>query len=259
MTDRCPDAYVELAHGLADAAGEIVREHFRRPCAVSVKPDSTPVTEADRSAERAMRTIIEAAAPDHGIAGEEFGAVRGDAEYVWHLDPIDGTKAFIAGVPVFGTLIGLAREGRPVFGVIDQAVSGERWAGGDGHPCALNGERAACRGGVDLADAVLFTTSPDTYRDGELDALDRLRGAVGLTRYGADCYAFGLVAAGHADIAIECGVKDHDYCALAPIVESAGGVMTNWEGAPVTLGTDTRVIAAGSAELHRAAVSRLGG
>ena len=259
MTDRCPDAYVELAHGLADAAGEIVRGFFRRPCAVSVKPDSTPVTEADRAAEWAMRTIIEEAAPDHGIAGEEFGTVRGDAEYVWHLDPIDGTKAFIAGVPVFGTLIGLARDGRPVFGVIDQAVSGERWAGGGGHPCTLNGGRATCRGGVDLADAVLFTTSPDAYRDGDLDALDRLRGVVGLTRYGADCYAFGLVASGHADISIECGVNDYDYCALVPVVESAGGAMTNWEGAPVMLGTDTRVVAAGDAELHRAAVSLLGG
>ena len=259
MTDRCPDAYVELAHGLADAAGDIVRGYYRRPCAVSTKPDSTPVTEADRAAERAMRTILEAAAPDHGIAGEEFGVVRGDAEYVWYLDPIDGTKAFIAGVPVFGTLIGLAREGRPVFGVIDQAVSGERWAGGAGRPCALNGERATCRRGTGLADAVLFTTSPDAYEDGDLEALERLRSAVGLTRYGADCYAFGLVAAGHADIAIECGVNDYDYCALVPVVESAGGAMTNWEGAPVTLGTDTRVIAAGDAELHRATVARLGG
>ena len=259
MTDRCPAAYVELAHRLADAAGDIVRAYFRRSYDIATKADSTPVTEADRAAERAMRDILEEAVPDHGISGEEFGTARGDAEHVWYLDPIDGTKAFIAGVPVFGTLIGLARGGRPLFGVIDQAVSGERWAGGGGHPCTFNEGRAACRGGVDLANAVLFTTSPDLYERDDLEALDRLRGDAGLVRYGADCYAFGLVAAGHADIAIECRLKDHDYCALVPVVESAGGTMTNWEGAPVTLGTDTRVVAAGSAELHRAAVSRLGG
>ena len=259
MPDRCPDAYVTLAHALADAAGEIVRGYFRQPYDIATKPDATPVTEADRAAEQAMRAILEDREPDHGIFGEEFGTVRADAEYVWYLDPIDGTKAFIAGVPVFGTLIGLARNGRPVFGVIDQAVSGERWSGGAGHAGKLNEAAATCRSGVDLSNAVLFTTSPDAYENGDLDALDRLRDKVSFVRYGTDCYAFGLVAAGHADIAIECGVSDYDYCALVPIVESSGGMMTNWEGAPVTLGTDTRVIAAGSAELHGAAIDLLRG
>ena len=259
MSDRCPDAYVTLAQELADAAGEIVRGYFRQSYDIATKPDATPVTEADRAAEQAMRAILEDRQPDHGIFGEEFGTVRADAEYVWYLDPIDGTKAFIAGVPLFGTLIGLARHGRPVFGVIDQAVSGERWSGGAGHPSTLNEAAATSRSGVDLPNAVLFTTSPDAYENGDLDALDRLRDTVGLVRYGADCYAFGLVAAGHADIAIECGVNDYDYCALVPIVESAGGMMTNWEGAPVTLGTDTRVIASGSAELHGAAIGLLKG
>lgn len=259
MSDRCPDAYVTLAHELADAAGEIVGGYFRQPYDIVTKPDATPVTEADRAAEQAMRAILEDREPDHGIFGEEFGTVRADAEYVWYLDPIDGTKAFIAGVPVFGTLIGLARNGRPVFGVIDQAVSGERWSGGAGHPGKLNEAAATCRTGVDLSNAVLFTTSPDAYENGDLNALDRLRDKVGFVRYGTDCYAFGLVAVGHADIAIECGVSDYDYCALVPIVESAGGMMTNWEGAPVTLGTDTRVIASGSAELHGAAIDLLRG
>ena len=259
MSDRCPDAYVTLAHELADAAGEIVGGYFRQPYDIVTKPDATPVTEADRAAEQAMRAILEDREPDHGIFGEEFGTVRADAEYVWYLDPIDGTKAFIAGVPVFGTLIGLARNGRPVFGVIDQAVSGERWSGGAGHPGKLNEAAATCRTGVDLSNAVLFTTSPDAYENGDLNAFDRLRDKVGFVRYGTDCYAFGLVAAGHADIAIECGVSDYDYCALVPIVESAGGMMTNWEGAPVTLGTDTRVIASGSAELHGAAIDLLRG
>lgn len=259
MPDRCPDAFVTLAHQLANAAGEIVRGYFRQSYDIVTKPDATPVTEADRAAEQAMRTILEQREPEHGIFGEEFGTVRADAEYIWYLDPIDGTKAFIAGVPVFGTLIGLARRGRPVFGVIDQAVSGERWSGGAGHPSKLNEAPATCRSGVDLPNAVVFTTSPDAYEDGDLDALDRLRDKVGLMRYGTDCYAFGLVAAGHADIAIECGVSDYDYCALVPIVEAAGGMMTNWEGDPVTLGTDTRVIASGSAELHQAAISQLAG
>ena len=259
MSDRCPDAYVALAHKMADAAGEAVRGYFRRAYDIVTKPDATPVTEADRAAEQAMREILEQHEPAHGIFGEEFGTVRGDAEYVWYLDPIDGTKAFIAGIPVFGTLIGLARNGRPVFGIIDQAVSGERWAGGLGHACQLSDATVTTRKGVDLTNAVLFTTSPDAYEGDDLDALDRLRGSVELVRYGADCYAFGLVAAGFADVAIECGVNDYDYCALVPIVESAGGTMTNWEGNPVTLGTDTRVIASGDAGLHRAAISRLAG
>ncbi len=259
MSDRCPDAYVALAHKMADAAGEAVRGYFRRAYDIVTKPDATPVTEADRAAEQAMREILEQHEPAHGIFGEEFGTVRGDAEYVWYLDPIDGTKAFIAGIPVFGTLIGLARNGRPVFGIIDQAVSGERWAGGLGHACQLSDATVTTRKGVDLTNAVLFTTSPDAYEGDDLDALDRLRGSVELVRYGADCYAFGLVAAGFADVAIECGVNDYDYCALVPIVESAGGTMTNWEGNPVTLGTDTRVIASGDADLHRAAISRLAG
>ncbi len=259
MSDRCPDAYVTLAHKMADAAGEAVRGYFRRAYDIVTKPDATPVTEADRAAEQAMREILEQHEPAHGIFGEEFGTVRGDAEYVWYLDPIDGTKAFIAGIPVFGTLIGLARNGRPVFGIIDQAVSGERWAGGLGHACQLSDATVTTRKGVDLTNAVLFTTSPDAYEGDDLDALDRLRGSVELVRYGADCYAFGLVAAGFADVAIECGVNDYDYCALVPIVESAGGTMTNWEGNPVTLGTDTRVIASGDAGLHRAAISRLAG
>lgn len=244
---------------MADAAGEIVRTYFRKSYDIVTKPDATPVTEADRAAEQAMRKLLEETQPEHGIFGEELGTVRTDAEYVWYLDPIDGTKAFIAGVPVFGTLIGLAHRGRPVLGVIDQAVSGERWIGEAGHSCTLNGAVVQCRNGVDLASAILFTTSPDAYEDANLDALDRLRDSVGLVRYGTDCYAFGLVAAGHADIAIECGMNDYDYCALVPIVESAGGVMTNWEGAPMTLGRDTRVIATASAELHRAAVSLLTG
>lgn len=259
MPDHCPDAYVTLAHALADAAGEIVRGYFRQCYDIATKPDATPVTEADRAVEQAMRAILEDRVPDHGIFGEELGAVRANAEYVWYLDPIDGTKAFIAGVPVFGTLIGLARHGMPVFGVIDQAVSGERWSGGAGYPSTLNEAPATSRSGVDLPNAVVFTTSPDTYENGDLDVLDRLRDKAGLMRYGADCYAFGLVAAGHADIAIECGVNDYDYCALVPIVESAGGVMTNWEGAPVTLGTDTRVIASGSTELHGVAIDLLRG
>jgi len=257
VSDRCPDAYVDLAHKMADVAGEIVRSYFRQSYDIVTKPDATPVTEADRAAEQAIRVVLEQHEPTHGIFGEEFGSVRDDAEYVWYLDPIDGTKAFIAGVPVFGTLIGLARNGRPIFGIIDQAVSGERWAGGLGHACQFCDTTVATRTGVNLTNAVLFTTSPDAYEGEDLNAIDRLRESVGLVRYGADCYAFGLVAAGFADVAIECGVNDYDYCALVPIIESAGGMMTNWAGEPVTLGTDTRVIASGSSNLHRTAISRL--
>jgi inositol-phosphate phosphatase/L-galactose 1-phosphate phosphatase/histidinol-phosphatase len=259
LPDRCPDAFVELAGRLADAAGGVVREHFRQPFAIDTKPDATPVTIADRGAERAMREILEAERPDHGIFGEEFGTLRADAEYVWYLDPIDGTRSFISGVPVFGTLIGLTRHRRPVLGVIDQPVSRERWIGAAGMGCFLNGAAASVRACPDLARATVFTTSPDLYTGPDAAAFLRLREQSGLVRYGTDCYAFGLLAAGCIDVAIECGVQDYDYCALVPVIEGAGGVMTNWDGQPLELGRDTRILAAGDPAVHAAAVRALKG
>ncbi|HVH73623.1 MAG TPA: histidinol-phosphatase [Stellaceae bacterium] len=251
------DAFLALAHRLADAAASAIRPYFRQPIAVDDKPDNSPVTAADRAAEAAMRQLIAADFPDHGIIGEEFGRAREDAEYVWVLDPIDGTKSFISGVPLFGTLIALAWRGRPLLGIIDQPISGERWVGAAGRPTVLQGREIRCRPCPALSSASLFATTPDMFAGPDRDAFARLAQAAKLVRFGADCYAYGLVALGFVDIVAEASLKPHDFCAMVPIVEGAGGVASDWRGAPLGLSSDGRVLVAGDAAAHRAALALL--
>jgi inositol-phosphate phosphatase / L-galactose 1-phosphate phosphatase / histidinol-phosphatase len=257
VPDTDLDAFLALALRLADAAGGEIRPHFRNLAAVEEKPDLTPVTVADRAAEAAMRTLIEAHFPDHGILGEEFGQVRGNAEYVWVLDPIDGTKSFISGVPLFGTLIALTRDRRPILGIIDQPISRERWVGASGRPTTLNGAAIRCRACPGLAGATLFATTPEMFKGKDAGCFARLSTAVKLTRFGADCYAYGLVAAGFVDLVFEASLKPYDFCAMVPIVEGAGGVATDWRGAPLDLASDGRILVAGDRRVHAAALRLL--
>ena len=243
---------------LADAAGEIIRPHFRRPLAVDDKPDLSPVTVADRAAEQAMRSLIESRFPEHGIIGEEFGRVREDAEFVWVLDPIDGTKSFISGVPLFGTLIALTRNRRPILGIIDQPISRERWVGIAERPTTLNGVAVRCRACPALTTATLFATTPDMFKDADVDAFARVSIAVKLTRFGADCYAYGLVAAGFIDLVLEASLEPYDFCAMVPIVEGAGGIATDWRGTALDLASDGRIVVAGDRRIHRAALELIG-
>jgi inositol-phosphate phosphatase / L-galactose 1-phosphate phosphatase / histidinol-phosphatase len=242
---------------LADAAGAVIRPYFRTALAVEDKPDHSPVTAADRAAERAMRTIIEDRFPDHGITGEEFGRMREDADLVWVLDPIDGTKSFISGVPMFGTLIALTRAGRPILGVIDQPILRERWLGAEGRASTLNGTPIRCRALSEPAGATLFATTPDMFHGSDAAGFARVSSAVKLTRFGADCYAYGLLAAGFIDIVIEASLKPYDFCAMVPIIEGAGGVATDWRGEKLGLGSDGRVVVAGDPRLHAAALALL--
>jgi inositol-phosphate phosphatase / L-galactose 1-phosphate phosphatase / histidinol-phosphatase len=253
------DAFMALAAELADAAGAVIRPYFRRPLTIDDKPDLSPVTVADRAAEQAMRRLIEVSFPDHGIIGEEYGRVREEAELLWVLDPIDGTKSFISGVPLFGTLIALTRGGEPVLGVIDQPISGERWVGSIGRPSTLNGAPIRCRHCDGLAPATLFATTPDMFRGPDAAAFARVADAAKLVRYGADCYAYGLLAAGFVDLVVEASLKPHDFCAIVPIVEGAGGIATDWRGAKLGLGSDGRVLIAGDRRAHRAALALLDG
>jgi len=253
------DAFLALALRLADAAGAEIRPHFRRPLVVDDKPDLTPVTAADRAAEAAMRALIEVHFPDHGIIGEEFGRVREEAEFVWVLDPIDGTKSFISGVPLFGTLIALTRRRRPILGVIDQPISRERWVGATGRPTTLNGAAIHCRSCSTLAAATLFATTPDMFKGDDAIAFARVSSTVKLTRFGADCYAYGLVAAGFVDLVLEASLKPYDFCAMVPIVEGAGGVATDWRGKALDLVSDGRILVAGDRRAHLAALALLDG
>ena len=253
------DQFLALAAELADAAGVAIRPYFRQNIQIEDKPDLSPVTAADRAAEAAMRRLIAARFPDHGIIGEEFGREREDAEFVWVLDPIDGTKSFISGVPLFGTLIALARAGRPILGIIDQPISRERWVGAAGRPSTFNGTAIHCRPCPVLAGATVFSTSPDMFRGPDLTAHQRVAGAAKLVRYGADCYAYGLLALGFIDLVIEASLKPYDFGAMLPIVEGAGGVATDWQGRPLDLSSDGRVLVAGDARAHQAALALLAG
>jgi inositol-phosphate phosphatase/L-galactose 1-phosphate phosphatase/histidinol-phosphatase len=252
------DAELALAIELADAAGEAIRPYFRQPIQVDDKPDLSPVTAADRAAEAAMRRLITARFPDHGIIGEEYGPEREAAELVWVLDPIDGTKSFISGVPLFGTLIALTRGGLPVLGIIDQPISRERWVGAEGRPTILNGNPVRTRPCGDLKTATVFATSPDMFRGDDATAFGRVAAAAKLVRFGADCYAYGLVAAGLIDCVIEASLKPYDFSAMVPIIEGAGGVTSDWSGAPLGLGSDGRVVAAGDRRVHRRVLALLG-
>jgi inositol-phosphate phosphatase/L-galactose 1-phosphate phosphatase/histidinol-phosphatase len=253
------DAYLSLANELADTAGAVIRPYFRTPLAVDDKADLSPVTAADRAAERAMRDLITARFPTHGIIGEEYGPEREDAELVWVLDPIDGTKSFISGVPLFGTLIALARRGKPVLGIIDQPISRERWIGATGRPTTHNGAPVSCRACPTIAQATIFATTPDMFEGVDAEAFARAAGAAKLVRFGADCYASGLVALGFADLVIEASLKTYDFGPMGPIVEGAGGVVTDWQGRPLDLESDGRVIIAGDKRTHSDALDLLRG
>ena len=233
--------------------------YFRTPVAVDAKADASPVTVADREAEAAMRVIIEEAFPMHGILGEEHGAARTESEYVWVLDPIDGTQSFVTGKPLFGILIALTRRGVPILGVMDMPALGERWVGARGRPTRLNGAPVRARPCSRLADAWLYATSPQMFPPGDFEAFEGLRRQTRRAVYGAECYAYALLAAGFVDLVVEATMKAYDYCALVPLVEGAGGAVTDWRGRRLDLASDGRVLASGDARMHAAAVAALGG
>ena len=251
--------FIAFAGKLADAAGIVARRYFRAGVEVIGKDDASPVTIADRTAEARMRRMIAAQLPAHGIQGEEYGTDRADAEYVWVLDPIDGTKSFISGVPMFGTLIALVHRGRPIVGIIDQPISRERWIGATGRPTRFQGKAASTRTCKHLADAIFFTTSPTMFSGRAEKSFEKLRTTVRLTRFSTDCYAYGLLASGHVDIVIEAGLKPHDYLAQVPIIEGAGGRLTDWEGRRLGLDTGSRICAVGDPRLQKKVLGILPG
>jgi inositol-phosphate phosphatase/L-galactose 1-phosphate phosphatase/histidinol-phosphatase len=244
---------IALIARLADAAGDAIRPFFRRRFTIEIKPDQSPVTEVDRAAEAAIRAILHAERPDDGVIGEEYGDDRAEAERVWVIDPIDGTRAFLAGRPLFGTLIALIEQDCPVLGLIDQPIARDRWIGGDGHATTLNGIPAAVRACAGLAQAHLATTGPTLFGEEDGAGFERLRRDCRDTLWGGDCHNYALLASGHLDLVVEAGLKLHDYAALAPVVENAGGRMTDWQGRPLGRYSDGRVIAAGDPGLIAAA------
>ena len=245
------DADLALANRLADAAGNAIRPLYRGDWQAERKEDHSEVTVADRAAEEAMRALLEAERSADGIIGEEYGTVREGAARQWVLDPIDGTQSFVAGRPIFGTLIALLQDGWPVLGVIDQPILRERWVGRIGEGTTFNGKPAATRRCRSLEGASIATTSPHAFAEQDVDAYLRIVAKAYPQRpwpvYGGDCYNYGLLASGHLDMVIESGLKLHDYAALVPVVEGAGGSMSDWQGNPIDANSDGRVLALGDA------------
>lgn len=240
-------ADIALAHRLADAARAAILPHYRTGLAGERKADASPVTLADRAAEEAMRRILRAECPRDAVHGEEFGAETGTSGRTWVLDPIDGTTSFLIGRPIFGTLIALVVEGWPVLGVIDQPVLGERWLGATGQPTLLNGQPVRTRPCRELSDATLATTGPHYFNDHDGEHFMGLAAKTDHRRMvmGGDCYNYALLASGHVDIVCEANLKLHDYAALVPVVEGAGGTMCDWNGDPLHAASSGHVLALG--------------
>ncbi|MBI5131064.1 MAG: histidinol phosphate phosphatase [Rhodopseudomonas palustris] len=234
---------------LADAAGSIARHHFRTPIDFERKEDLSPVTIADQGIERELRARIADRFPDHGILGEEMGSTPGE-RYTWYLDPIDGTKSFISGMPLFGTLIALSddREGRVVAGMIDMPALAERWYGANG--CTtFNGRPVSVSATTELAQAQIYTSSPDFFPADDWRRYDTLSRKAMFRRFGGDCYQYGLLASGYCDLVVETSLKSFDFMALIPVVEGAGGIIRDWSGKPLDPTSDGRVIAAANESL----------
>ncbi len=247
-------AFVLSLHRYADLSAKIILPYFRRAIEVSNKSGRNfdPVTPADRAAEEEIRRAIIKDWPSHAIVGEEFGYKEGTANYKWILDPIDGTSSFITGLPVWGTLIGLLDGDEPVVGMMNQPFTEDRfWS--DGRNAKYRGRtgelQLSTRDCALVNQAILSTTSPELFEPGvETETFNKLRTEVRITRYGMDCYAYCLLAAGHIDLVLEAGLKTHDIAPLIPIIEAAGGRVTSWQGRPVSAGG--RVLASGDANLH---------
>lgn len=250
--------FITLANRLADEARDIARRYFRQPFEVISKADESPVTVADRAIEKRMREIIEAERPEDGIFGEEFGIKESRNGLTWVLDPIDGTKSFVIGRPTFGTLIALCENDIPVLGVIDQPITRERWVGVKGQQTLFNGKVVKTRPCRTLKDACAASTTPamfvpkaDRPARGQEHVWKTVESNTKMLAWGGDCYMYGLLASGYMDVCFEASLSPYDFCALVPVVEGAGGVMCDWNGNPLTIKSDGKVIAVGDPELAK--------
>ncbi|MBS1002766.1 inositol monophosphatase family protein [Acetobacter thailandicus] len=257
--DTC-DFFRDVAVMMADAARTVIRPWFRAPFDVVSKADKSPVTVADRTAERVMRAILAELLPEHGVFGEEFGLENEKARYRWLLDPVDGTRSFVTGRPLFGTLIALLENGEPVIGLIDQAVTQERWLGVKGQktlftsPLGGDAQTRACH---ELAQAEMSCTSPEMLEMAPHEGWKVLKKNTARMTWGGDCYAYGLLALGQIDLITECDMNPWDWAALVPVIEGAGGKITAWDGSSLRADGDRTVLAAGNAVLHEKAVRML--
>jgi len=249
--------FAASASTMADASGELIRRDQQKKFDIQIKDDGSPVTSVDKAAERRIRGIIAELHPEHGIIGEEYPPSAADSEFVWAIDPIDGTLPFLAGFPVFGTLIALLHQGVPVLGVIDMPMTGERWIGGSNLPTTHNGKPVKTRACETLAAALMSTSNPDFYDAAPLPALKRMQQATQLSIYGGSCMAYGQISSGRIDVGIDVQFDVFDYLALVPIINGAGGTISDWNGNSLEMNSGDRLIAAGDARVHAEALQVL--
>lgn len=251
--------FTSFANRLADAARACIAEFAGQAPEPIQKSDGSPVTAVDQAVEDRLREMIAEAYPGHGIVGEERGATGADREFVWVIDPIDGTLPFLAGFPVFGTLLALVRDHVPVMGIIEMPMTGERWVGCQGLPTTHNGKPVKTRACDDLSVALMSTSNPDFYAEADRPALERMRAATRWGVYGGSCLAYGRIASGYIDVGIDVAFDPLDYLALVPVIEGAGGVVTDWDGNPLTLHSGDRFVAAGDSRTHLKTLAVLAG
>ncbi|MSP89477.1 MAG: inositol monophosphatase family protein [Alphaproteobacteria bacterium] len=249
------DALVAFALKLAAESGKILGPANARRPQVELKADRSLVTRIDKRIERRLRGLIAARYPDHGILGEEAGGTNVEADLLWVIDPIDGTAPFVAGIPVFGTLIAVLYRGTPIIGIIDHPVTRDRWVGVRGRATTRNGVRCKTRRCPGVKDALLSASNPDFFGPSDRPGFEALRSRTQWRIYGGSCFSYGLLASGRTDIAIDTGLSIHDYAAFRPVIEGAGGVITDWNGAPITIETGKRILAAGDAARHKDALA----
>ncbi len=251
------EEYLATVQVALEASKRIISEHFRSGVEVEAKNDASPVTIADRHAESAIRDVIARNHPEHAVLGEEHGATVVSSPWKWVIDPIDGTKSFISGMPTFGTLVALTFEDKPLMGVIDMPMLNERWIGVSGQGAKCNGEPCRVSSKEDLPEAILYATEPNMFSEEQKLRFDALAGEVKLRRFGGDCYSYALLASGFIDLVVEASLQYYDVMALIPVVEEAGGIITDWRGNPIREGWDGTVVAAATASIHQQALAVL--
>jgi len=250
MRTACPDEFIYFAEELADAARVVALKYFRNLRSIEYKTDGSPVTAADREVEAMIRQMITERYPTHGMVGEEHGLVSSGEPWSWVIDPIDGTQSFITGRPTFGCLIALLHEHQPLLGIIDMPVLNERWLGVTGKPSTHNGNHCESSNRKRLAEATVFATSIDMFSDSERQLFDRLSTAARFRSFGADCYAYGLLASGYTDIVMESDMSTYDFLALVPVIEGSGGCISDWHGKPLNDLSGRQVLATANSTLH---------
>ena len=249
--------YRGFANELADQARQIALAYFRKPLDIESKSDNTPVSIADTSIESTLRDMINDVYPDHGILGEEYERQQSNSEFLWVIDPIDGTKSFVTGHPTFGCLIALLHNDRPVLGIIEMPALNERWVGIENEPVYFNASKATTSTNKTLSDSVTACTGVDFFNASELPVYNHISRQGKFRMFGGDCYNYGLLASGFVDVVMESDLKPFDYMALVPVIENAGGVITDWQGNPLTLESSGQILASANADLHQQCLSEI--